>query len=70
LLLPWQGLRDRHKAGECVPLLADPDRKTLSWTAYGHRYAEQIATDFGESSQVSNDYAIDFPSRRSMCGFE
>jgi starch synthase len=44
------GLRDRHKAGECVPLLADPDRKTLSWTAYGRRYAEQIAADFGECS--------------------
>jgi glycosyltransferase involved in cell wall biosynthesis len=44
------GLRDRHKAGERVPLLADPDRKTLSWTAYGRRYAEQIAADFGECS--------------------
>ena len=44
------GLRDRHKAGECVPLLADPDRKTLSWRAYGRRYAEQIAADFGECS--------------------
>jgi starch synthase len=44
------GLRDRHKAGECVPLLADPDRQTLSWTAYGRRYAEQIAADFGECS--------------------
>ena len=54
-------IRDRHKAGECLSLLADPDRETLSWRAYGRRYAEQIATDFGEcscASLVPNDYAI------------
>jgi glycosyltransferase involved in cell wall biosynthesis len=50
LVAAVSGLRDRHKAGACVPLLADPDRKTLSWTAYGRRYAEQIAADFGECS--------------------
>src|SRR5712672_811464 len=40
------GLRDRHKTGERLPPLAKPDRETLSWTAYGRRYAEQIAADF------------------------
>jgi len=40
------GLRDRLKAGERLPPLADSDRETLSWKAYGRRYAEQIATDF------------------------
>ena len=39
-------LRDRRKAGERLPPLADTDRETLSWDAYGRRYAEQIAADF------------------------
>ena len=43
------GLRDRRKAGECLPPLADSDRETLSWAAYGRRYAEQIAADFGQA---------------------
>src|SRR5262249_52247978 len=29
------GLRDRHKAGQRLPPLADSDRETLSWNAYG-----------------------------------
>jgi len=44
------GLRDRHKASECLPPLADLDRETLSWKAYGHRYAQQIAADFDQRS--------------------
>jgi glycosyltransferase involved in cell wall biosynthesis len=44
------GLRDRHKSGERLLPLANPDRETLSWTAYGRRYAVQIAADFGECS--------------------
>jgi glycosyltransferase involved in cell wall biosynthesis len=40
-------LRDRRKAGERLPPLADSDRDTLSWNAYGRRYAEQITADFG-----------------------
>jgi alpha-maltose-1-phosphate synthase len=40
------GLRDRRNAGERLPPLADSDRETLSWNAYGRRYAEQIAADF------------------------
>jgi len=47
------GLRDRHKSGERLLPLANPDRETLSWTAYGRRYAEQIATDFGQCSRAS-----------------
>jgi glycosyltransferase involved in cell wall biosynthesis len=39
-------LRDCRKSGECLPRLADSDRETLSWSAYGRRYAEQIAADF------------------------
>ena len=46
------GLRDRHKAGERLPPLADADRETLSWKAYGRRYAEQIAADFGQCSRA------------------
>jgi glycosyltransferase involved in cell wall biosynthesis len=41
------GLRDRRTAGECFPPLAVSDRETLSWNAYGRRYTEQIAADFG-----------------------
>jgi alpha-maltose-1-phosphate synthase len=42
-------LKQRHKAGVYIPQIADSDRETLSWTAYGCRYAEQIAADFGLS---------------------
>ena len=45
------GLRDRRKAGECLPPISHSDRETLSWTAYGRRYAEQIAADFGQCSR-------------------
>jgi glycosyltransferase involved in cell wall biosynthesis len=41
------GLRDRHKASEGLPPLADADRETLSWKAYGRRYAQQITAYFG-----------------------
>jgi glycosyltransferase involved in cell wall biosynthesis len=40
-------LRDRLKTGKYFLPLPDPDREKLSWTAYGHRYAERIAADFG-----------------------
>jgi len=46
------GLRDRHKSGERLLPLANPDRETLSWTAYGRRYAEQIAADFVQCSRA------------------
>ena len=41
-------LRGRLKKGKCFPLLTDVDRETLSWAAYGRRYAEQIAADFAQ----------------------
>jgi alpha-maltose-1-phosphate synthase len=34
---------------ECFPPLTDADRETLSWTAYGRRYGEQIAADFAQA---------------------
>lgn len=46
------GLRDRHKADQRPKPLADSDRETLSWAAYGSRYAKQIAADFDEYSQA------------------
>jgi hypothetical protein len=39
-------LRGRRNVGEHLPPLADSDRETLSWNAYGRRYAEQIMADF------------------------
>jgi starch synthase len=42
-------LRGRLERGECFPPLTDMDRQTLSWAAYGRRYAEQIASDFADS---------------------
>jgi glycosyltransferase involved in cell wall biosynthesis len=53
LIAAIAGLRDRHKSGERLLPLANPDRETLSWKAYGRRYAEQIATDFGQCSRTS-----------------
>ncbi len=47
------GLRDRHEACEHLPPLADSDRERLSWKAYGRRYAQQIAADFGQHTVVS-----------------
>lgn len=46
------GLRDRHKAGKRLAPLSDSDRETLSWTAYGRRYAENIAADFGQCGRA------------------
>jgi alpha-maltose-1-phosphate synthase len=48
------GLGRRRKSGMYLPPLADSDRETLSWTAYGRRYAAQIAADFGLSTLQSN----------------
>jgi alpha-maltose-1-phosphate synthase len=44
----------RRKAGVYLLPLAGSDRETLSWTAYGRRYAAQIAADFGLSTPQSN----------------
>jgi alpha-maltose-1-phosphate synthase len=41
------GFGQRRKAGAYLPPLPDSDRETLSWKAYGRRYVEQIALDFG-----------------------
>jgi glycosyltransferase involved in cell wall biosynthesis len=38
-------LRSRLDTGERFPPLTDTDRETLSWAAYGRRYAEQIAAN-------------------------
>jgi glycosyltransferase involved in cell wall biosynthesis len=48
LVAAVERLRARHNAGERLAPLADSDRETLSWAAYGRRYAEQIAADFGQ----------------------
>jgi glycosyltransferase involved in cell wall biosynthesis len=42
-------LRSRLEADNFYPPLADADRKTLSWAAYGRRYAQRIAADFGQA---------------------
>jgi hypothetical protein len=41
-------LRGRLEMGTYFPPLAGSDRETLSWAAYGRRYAGQIAADFGQ----------------------
>jgi glycosyltransferase involved in cell wall biosynthesis len=43
-------LRSRLKTGKYFTPLTDEDRETLSWAAYGRRYAERIATDFPENA--------------------
>jgi glycosyltransferase involved in cell wall biosynthesis len=43
-------LVQRRKTGMQLPPLIDSDCETLSWKAYGRRYAEQIAAHFGLSS--------------------
>lgn len=35
------------------PPLTDADRETLSWAAYGRRYAEQIAAHFAKAGSDS-----------------
>ena len=47
------GLRQRRKAGVHLPPLADSDRETLSWKAYGRRYADQIAGYFAQTGCTS-----------------
>src|SRR5262249_55849989 len=41
---------------ECFPPLTDADRDTLSWAAYGRRYAEQIARDFAQAGCASRPW--------------
>jgi len=55
-------LRNRCNAGERFPLLTGSDRETLSWNAYGRRYAEQItaewrSNDGGARRVVSRSHA-------------
>jgi hypothetical protein len=45
-------LRGRLEMGKYFPPLADSDRETLSWAAYGRRYAKLIAADFGQCSRA------------------
>jgi starch synthase len=52
LVAAVERLRDRHNAGERLAMLAESDRETLSWAAYGRRYAEQITADFGQCSRA------------------
>jgi glycosyltransferase involved in cell wall biosynthesis len=47
-------LRDHLETGKFFPPLTDADRETLSWTAYGRRYAEQIAADFVQVGLLSD----------------
>jgi glycosyltransferase involved in cell wall biosynthesis len=46
-------LRSRLKTGECFLPLTDADRETLSWAAYGRRYAEQIERYFAQAGCAS-----------------
>jgi len=41
--------------GKCFPPPSDADRETLSWAAYGRRYAERIAADFAQPAVLSDD---------------
>jgi glycosyltransferase involved in cell wall biosynthesis len=43
-------LRSCLKTGKYFTPLRDEDRQTLSWAAYGRRYAERIAADFPETA--------------------
>ena len=46
-------LRGGFETGKCFPPLTDGDRETLSWAAYGRRYAEQIAAHFAKAGSDS-----------------
>jgi hypothetical protein len=46
-------LRDRLETRECFLPLTDADRETLSWAAYGRRYAAQIAADSAQADWAS-----------------
>jgi glycosyltransferase involved in cell wall biosynthesis len=37
---------------KCFPPLTDVDRETLSWAAYGRRYAERIAANFAKAGSA------------------
>jgi glycosyltransferase involved in cell wall biosynthesis len=53
LIAAIAGLCNRCKSGERLLPLADSDRATLSWAAYGRRYAAEIATYFGQCGRAS-----------------
>jgi hypothetical protein len=38
-------LRDRLNSGEVFPPLAESERETLSWAAYGRRYSAELLRD-------------------------
>lgn len=42
-------LRDAVRDGRKLPLLSDEDRKTLSWSAYARRYADELAKSLSAS---------------------
>ena len=46
-------LRARLETGKCFPPLTDTDRETLSWAAYGRRYADQIVGYFAQTGCTS-----------------
>jgi glycosyltransferase involved in cell wall biosynthesis len=48
-------LRGRVETGQCFLPLTDADRETLSWAAYGRRYAEQIAGYFAQAGCASRE---------------
>ena len=45
-------LRGPLETGKCFPPLTNADRETLSWAAYGRRYAEQIAANFAQAGRA------------------
>jgi glycosyltransferase involved in cell wall biosynthesis len=38
------GWRDRRRTGDSLPPLSQPDRETLSWSAYARRYSDELLT--------------------------
>jgi alpha-maltose-1-phosphate synthase len=60
-------LRSRLETGERFPPLTDTDRKTLSWAAYGRRYAEQIAANLPKPAV--SDRGTPFGNRRHRARF-
>jgi len=46
-------LRARLELGKSFPQLTDTDRETLSWAAYGRRYADQIVGYFAQTGCTS-----------------
>ena len=45
------GWRDRRRTGDSLPPLSQPDRETLSWTAYARRYSDELQISFAQAKR-------------------